>query len=404
MSTSSRVGIVMIVLVTLGGVPGALAQGNKTQQEGWQGPRPAPQQPAPAPALQPPVPAGKQVLEIPSHPQPSVSDLPGQQTVVLPGPQPAKARPSQLITVTVTDRDGRYVSGLRPEDFVVYEEDMPQDITYFNTGQNEPVSLGLIVDTSGSMLNKIVSARRALRRFANTVHSQDEVFLEAFNQQPLLLQDFTDSRALLLQATSLLQPEGETALYDAILDGLRRVQQGRRQKKALVVITDGLDNRSAASRDQVIAAIRRSGVLVYTIGVGNPNGGPPVMGPGPVMGPIIGPYMGRYRRSPFIGPYMGPGMMSPAPVGQGSIVDEAVDSRTLQELSDETGGKNFLLNTADVVGSGMVLDSATQAIGDELRQQYSLGYKSPLKGDVYHDIRVEVRRDGLRVRTHKGLG
>jgi len=101
---------------------------------------------------------------------------------------------------------------------------------------------------------------------------------------------------------------------------------------------------------------------------------------------------------------MGPGLMSPAPVGQGSIVDEAVDSRTLQELSDETGGKNFLLNTADVVGSGMVLDSATQAISDELRQQYSLGYKSPLKGDVYHDIRVEVRRDGLKVRTHKGLG
>ncbi len=404
MSTSSRVGIVMMILLPLGGVPGALAQGNKTQQEGWQGPRPAPQQPIPPPTLQSPVPAGKQVLEIPSRPQPSAPEPSMQQTVVPPSPQPTTVRPSQLITVTVTDRDGRYISGLRPEDFIVYEEDMPQPITYFNTGQNEPVSLGLIVDTSGSMLNKITSARRALRRFVNAVHSQDEVFLEAFNQQPLLLQDFTDSRALLLQATSLLQPEGETALYDAILDGLRRVQQGRRQKKALVVITDGLDNRSAASRDQVIAAIRRSGVVVYTIGVGNPDGGPQVMGPGPVMGPVISPYMGRHRRSPFIGPYMGPGLMSPAPVGQGSIVDEAVDSRTLQELSDETGGKNFLLNTADVVGSGMVLDSATQAISDELRQQYSLGYKSPLKGDVYHDIRVEVRRDGLKVRTHKGLG
>jgi hypothetical protein len=81
-----------------------------------------------------------------------------------------------------------------------------------------------------------------------------------------------------------------------------------------------------------------------------------------------------------------------------------VDARTLQEFSDETGGKNFLLNTADVVGSGLILDQATQAISDELRQQYSLGYKSPLKGDVYRSIRVEVRRDGITVRTHKGMG
>jgi Ca-activated chloride channel family protein len=292
-----------------------------------------------------------------------------------------------MITVTVTDRDGRYVPGLRREDFVVYEEDMPQAITYFNTGQDEPVSLGLIVDTSGSMLNKIVSARRALRRFVNTVHPQDEVFLEAFNQHPLLLQDFTDSRALLMQATTQLQPDGGTALYDAILDGLRRVQQGRRQKKAVIVITDGLDVNSVASRDQTLDAIRRSGVLVYTIGVGDPAAGSRAIG----MTPSMSPYMVRRGMGPFV-------------TGPRSGVDEAVDSRTLQELSDETGGKNFLLNTVDVVGSGMVLDNATQAISDELRQQYSLGYKSPLKGDVYRSVRVEVRRDGLVVRTHKGLG
>src|SRR5262249_17138059 len=220
-------------------------------------------------------------------------------------------------------------------------------LTYFNTGQNEPVSLGFIVDTSGSMLNKIVSARRALHRFIEAVHSQDEVFLEAFNQRPQLLQDFTDSRALLLQATTQLQPEGETALYDAILDGLRRVQQGRRQKKALVVITDGLDNRSAASRDQAVEAIRRSGVLVYTIGIGNPDGGPRPVG----MGPVVSPYMmGRHRRGPYVGPYMSPGLMNPSPIGQGNIVNEAVDARTLQELSDETGGVYVIFNIATILG------------------------------------------------------
>jgi VWFA-related protein len=313
-------------------------------------------------------------------------------------------RPSQLITVTVTDRDGRYVPGLKREDFVIYEEDMRQDVTYFNTGQNEPVSLGFIVDTSGSMLNKIVSAQRALRRFVDTVRPQDEVFLEAFNQHPQLLQDFTDSRVLLLQATTQLQPEGGTALYDAILDGLRRVQQGRRQKKALVVITDGLDVNSTASRTQTIEAIRHSGVVVYTIGVGNLAGGSRAVGMGPVMSPFPSPYMGRGRRSPFPSPYMGPGLIGPPAVSQVNRVDETVDARTLQEFSDETGGKNFLLNTADVVGSGLILDQATQAISDELRQQYSLGYKSPLKGDVYRSIRVEVRRDGITVRTHKGMG
>src|SRR5262245_37724388 len=241
MRMGKHIGLLLVILVALGNGPRAWAQG-KAQPQGWQGPRPAPQQPPPLPALQAPVPSGKQVLELPSHPQPSTSpELPTQQSVTPPYPQPTKARPSQLVTVTVTDHDGRYVPGLRPEDFVLYEEDMPQAITYFNTGQDEPVSLGFIVDTSGSMLNQIVSARRALRRFLDTVRPQDEVFLEAFNQHPVLLQDFTDSRVLLLQATTQLQPDGGTALYDAILDGLRRVQQGRRQKKALIVITDGLD-------------------------------------------------------------------------------------------------------------------------------------------------------------------
>jgi len=395
MSMGKRVGLLLVLLLALGNVPKVLAQ-SKSQLQGWQGPRPAPQQPPPAPTLQAPVPSGKQVLELAPHSQPSPPDLSPQPGVIAPSPQPAQARPSQLVTVTVTDREGRYVPGLKPEDFVVYEEDMPQAITYFNTGQDEPVSLGFIVDTSGSMLSKIVSARRALRRFLDTVRPHDEVFLEAFNQHPIVLQDFTDSRALLLQATTQLQPDGGTALYDAILDGLRRVQQGRRQKKALVVITDGLDVNSVASREETIEAIRHSGVLVYTIGVGNPASGPRTVAAGPVIGPST--------MSPFGGPLMGRGGVGAYPSSQMNRADEAVDSRMLQELSEETGGKHFLLNTADVIGNGMVLDKATETISDELRQQYSLGYKSPLKGDVYRTIRVEVRRDGLNVRTRKGTG
>jgi hypothetical protein len=81
-----------------------------------------------------------------------------------------------------------------------------------------------------------------------------------------------------------------------------------------------------------------------------------------------------------------------------------VDVQVLQTFSDETGGRLFLLNTVDVLGSQTVLDTAVQTISDELRQQYTLGYASPLKGDVYRSVRVEVRRPGLSARTQKGSG
>jgi len=271
---------------------------------------------------------------------------------------------------------GGYIPGLQRDDFTLYEDGVPQEITYFNTGESEPVSMGLIVDTSGSMKNKIERARQALRRFIESIRSRDEVFISEFNQQPSLLQDFTDSRTLLMQAINLLRPVGGTSLYDAILDGLRRVKTGRNQKKAIVLVTDGIDTGSFSSLGQVINAAKRSGVLLYTIGIGNPQGG------GGLSGPSI-----------MIGPF--------AVVG-GGMSDDRVDSHTLRQISGETGGEHFLLNPADVMGSGAVLDAAVQAISRELRQQYTLGYRSSLPPDRYRSVRVETRRDDVVVRTQKG--
>ena len=378
---------VLILLLILVCLSGASAQDGMPQSEGWQGPRPAPQPRAPTLTPQPSGPAGKQVLEIPTRSQQTAPEVLPQQAEI-PPVQSQKVRPTQMITVTVTDQQGRYISGLTQEDFIVYEDDVPQAILYFNTGQNEPVSLGLLVDTSGSMLNKIAAARRALRRFVQTIRPRDEVFLAAFNQRPSVVQDFTDSRALLMQATALLYPQGGTALYDAMLDSLRRVQQGRSRKKVLVVISDGLDGTSRASRAQVIDVIRRSGVVVYTIGVGNSTRMPHAGGVRMGGSPFPGGRMGR--------PFFAPPLMSG--------VDDTVEVQTLQAVSEETGGSFFLLNTADVIGNMAVLDEATQAISNELQQQYSVGYLSPLKGDVYRSVRVEVRRGGARVRTHKGMG
>ena len=279
------------------------------------------------------------------------------------------------MTITVTDQDGDYVPGLQPDDFVVYEGDMRQEVTYFNTGENEPVSLGLIVDSSGSMRNKIGHARHALQRFIHSVKPQDEVFLAGFDQEPFLVQDFTDSRILLTQGIGLIHPRGGTSLYDAMLTGLRRMRQGKHRKKALIVMTDGMDTASLSSLAQTIAVSRRAGVLIYTIGIGNPHHRLTPGGSGLTIGPF-GVVVGGH--------------------------DERVDSRTLRRLSDETGGRHFLLNTRDVVNSRTVLDTATQTISRELRFQYSLGYVSSGSGNQYRSVRVESTRPDVVIRTQKG--
>ncbi len=351
------------------------------QLDGWQGTRPAPQQ-APRPSSpQRYAPLQPQVLELPPTGQPSVQEFPQQQTIPSVRRLPSSKRPKQLLTITVTDQNGQYVSGLRAEDFMLYEGDLSQPITYFNTGQQEPVSLGFLVDMSESMHGKRRRAVQALRKFVLAIRPRDEVFLVGFNHQLHLLQDFTDSRTLLTQATAGLQTSGNTALYDALLDGLRRVQTGQRQKRALILISDGMDTASQASREEAVRAARRANILVYTIGLGDLS--QPTRRPSmPMMGGMGGPFMPSRGRSNL----------------------GAVDVRLLQTLSDVTGARHFFLSTRDVLGSQDVLEYATQTIAHELRQQYSLGYLSPLKGDVYRDVRIETRRRGLTIRTHKGSG
>ena len=359
------------------------------QLDGWQGTRPAPQR-APYPSSpQGHVPAQPQVLEVPAASQPSRLTIPQQQNVPTTYLQKRTKRPTQLLTVTVTDQNGQYITGLNPEDFVVYEGGQSQLITYFSTGQQEPVSLGLLVDMSESMRDKRRRAVLALRSFTQAIKPGDEVFLLGFNRKPTLLQDFTDSRSLLTQATAGLQPAGETALFDAILDGLQRVKRGKRQKKALILVSDGMDTASNASREEAFRAAKKDNILVYTIGIGDLSQGIR-QGRMPMLGPMMGPMGGRMG---------GPFMPSRGRPNLGSV-----DVRLLRSLSDVTGAQHFFLSTKDVLGSHAVLEQATQTIAHELRQQYSIGYLSPLKGDVYRDIQVKTRHGGLTVRAHKGSG
>src|SRR5262245_15943302 len=126
MKTSSCVSVGLVLLLALAGAPCVGAQSQSLPTDGWQGPRPVPQKLSPKPAPQPAVPSGKQVLEIPPQsPQPVLPSPKRQATVPL-RPQLEAPRPTQLLTVTVTDPQGQYVPGLQPEDFLVYEEDLPQ--------------------------------------------------------------------------------------------------------------------------------------------------------------------------------------------------------------------------------------------------------------------------------------
>ena len=380
-----RLGLLVLGLSVLTPTFFAFSQNQNTspRPDGWQGPwpderqgaKPAPQREDVPSGPQRSSPAGPQVMEVPSHPQ-SSTEPPRQQAAIPSRPQQQAPQPQQSITVTVTDQQGRYVAGLQKEDFEVYDDDEPQKITYFNTGEKEPFSMGILVDTSGSMHSKIDRARFALRRLIDSIRPGDEVFIEEFNTRPRLLQDFTDSRVVLARAVALLRPDGGTALYDAILDGLRRVLQGRSAKKTLFIISDGADTRSYNSLEQAISLARRAGVLVYAIGISDFNGS-----------------SGSVRIGPFS-------------LGGGGAEDER-GNRTLHEMAEQTGGRLFTMTEHDILSNDPVLDNVARTIARELRAQYSLGYTPTKRGSHYRNVRVKVKgkdAETMTVRAQKGHG
>ena len=140
--------------------------------------------------------------------------------------------------VTATDSYGRYVGSLRHEDFRLLEDGVAQHISVFHS-EIMPVSVGIVIDTSGSMANKLPQAVDALERFVRTIQPEDDVFLMRFSSDVELMLDFTGDRELFSRAARRLHAVGSTHLYDALADALDKVRQGRHQKKALVLITDG---------------------------------------------------------------------------------------------------------------------------------------------------------------------
>lgn len=246
------------------------------------------------------------------------------------------------LTVTVTDTYGRYVSGLSKNAFTVLEEKQPQEITYFSD-DDAPVSVGVIFDVSGSMSgDKVSRAREALAKFIQTSHDSDEYFLIAFNTKAQLLLDKTRDGDAVLNKLTFVETRGQTALYDAVYLGVEKVQRGAHPKRALIVISDGQDNSSRFTFDNVRRLLKESDVTVYGIGI--------------LSGSDAGSSLGME--------------------GQG----------ILDELSGVSGGKAFFPRSA------AEMDDIFEQIALELRHQYSIGYKPPnFTGDgKWRKVKVKV--------------
>lgn len=308
------------------------------------------------------------------------------------------------VTATVLDASGRFVSGLTRDDFIVYEDDVRQTVTYFNA-ERVPVSLGVVLDTSGSMAgDKIDAARAALDRFLyDLLDREDEIFLYRFSDDAVLLQGWTTDRGSLSRALGRIAPAGGTAMYDAVAEAIPLAGRGRFQKKAIVIISDGNDTSSRIDVRAVKAHLRSSEVMVYAVGIDSDAIETPFRPPTrtqPPRWPFPGrtPFPGGPRRRPGGLPAAQfPGVPGNGPWSRPAQNDDRVNVSALREMTDDSGGRT------EVVRDARDLGPATTSIADELSKQYYLGYTSSNKKDgVWHTIRVELRNGPYRVRARRG--
>jgi Ca-activated chloride channel family protein len=256
---------------------------------------------------------------------------------------------------TVRDGKGRFASDLHSQDFEVYEDGVRQTIKLFQH-EDTPVTVGLLIDHSSSMRHKLDEVVAAARTFVRSSSPEDQMFVVNFNEKVTLgLPDavgFTNRSAELERAISRTPAGGMTALYDAVLRGQEQLQAGTREKKVLIVISDGGDNASTHTLAEVLKTVGSSRALIYTIGIFDPD-------------------------------------------------DEDKNPDVLRRLAAATGGDAFVPDKLeDVV-------AICESIARDIRHQYTLGYVSnaAAKPGVYRAIRVVARSAGngkLVVRTRSG--
>ncbi len=267
------------------------------------------------------------------------------------------------LNVTVTDGQGRYVDGLSKNDFKVFEDGVPQDVTFFGTS-SVPIDLAVMIDTSASMADKMTFVHEAATRFVQTLRPTDRAEILGFSDEAQVLVPFTSDKAKLERAIGATAPHGSTALYTSVyialsdLQHLAKKENGIR-RPAIVLLTDGDDTSSMLAADDLLDAARRSNVAVYTISI-----------------------VSKTDTKRFD--------------GDKRFITEA--DFTLRTLAQDTGGRSFFpLEVKDLSG-------VYQQIAQELASQYSLAYSPKVRGDgAFHRLFVRVmNHDGARPRTRTG--
>jgi Ca-activated chloride channel family protein len=247
-----------------------------------------------------------------------------------------------LLNASVTDHSNRHISGLQQQQFQVWEDKIEQQIQYFST-EDVPLSVGIIFDVSGSMQNKLIPALTAANTFMRMGDRGDEYFLVLFSDSAHLVQDFTTDVSRLQDRLLFSRAKGSTALYDALYLGLEKVTHGSNSKKALLLITDGEDNHSRYSYSDVREFAKEHDVLIYAIGIVEPEGSQ------------VSGYGGR---------------------------------ALLENLANLTGGMAFFPDSVNA------LESICAQVGVDLKNQYVLGYRSTNQtGDgKWRKVTVKINR------------
>lgn len=265
-------------------------------------------------------------------PPPTPKPDPSAQPPLLEGEAAMKARRDErirvdvdlvLVPLTVTDPMDRLVTGLDKENFFLYENNRQQAIKTFSQ-EDAPVSIGIVFDMSGSMANKIIRARDSILQFMHTANPQDEFFVIGFNDRPELIEDFTSDPKDIEARLVNVHAAHRTALLDAIYYGLSKMKQAKYERRALLIVSDGGDNRSRYTENEVRSTVREANTQIYSIG-------------------IFDPYA--------------------------ATTEERLGPILLNDICGETGGRLFRVD--DVTEMGDIAEK----ISAELRNEYVLGYK-----------------------------
>jgi VWFA-related protein len=258
--------------------------------------------------------------------------------------------------ITVKDRRGAYVTALPRQAFSIFEDGVPQRIDFYS-GEDSPVTVGFLVDSSGSMREGRERVIAAANAFAESSNSEDEIFALAFNEQvraalPASMPFTSDPSVFRVALAGAMGAQGRTAMYDAISNGLSYIARGHHPRRVLVVVGDGGDNASSMTFDHVLREAQASNAAIYTVGIADP--------------------LEREAR---------PGV--------------------LKRLAQATGGEAFFPRHVDDV------DNVLRTIADDIRHSYTLGYVSsnPARDGQFRRLRVVVNdpaRRALRVRTRDG--